>query len=192
LVFQDRVSGCSGTWLIDQASLELTEICLVKGICHQHLALVGLLQTLKILRNWGFLAMVGHTYNPSTWDTEAGRSLSSRTAVAIQRNPVSKKQTTKTWKSPTRNGSCLGKSVYWLSVSVLSLCVQLFETGQSTTNFPLSSCVFIPVAFRLYDLDKDDKISRDELLQVCGKVSEQCVFWVLTLFLWAAVVLSFR
>ena len=47
-------------------------------------------------------------------------------------------------------------------------------------------------AFRLYDLDKDDKISRDELLQVCGKVSEQCVFWVLTLFLWAAVVLSFR
>lgn len=26
--------------------------------------------------------------------------------------------------------------------------------------------VFFPVAFRLYDLDRDDKISRDELLQV--------------------------
>lgn len=29
--------------------------------------------------------------------------------------------------------------------------------------------IFIfPVAFRLYDLDRDDKISRDELLQVSG------------------------
>ena len=27
-----------------------------------------------------------------------------------------------------------------------------------------------PVAFRLYDLDRDDKISRDELLQVSGLV----------------------
>ena len=46
--------------------------------------------------------MVAHTFNPSTWEAEAGGSLefeaslvykvSSRTARAIQRNPVSKKQ----------------------------------------------------------------------------------------------------
>jgi hypothetical protein len=43
-----------------------------------------------------------HTFNPSTWEAEAGRflslrpawytELSSRTARAIQRNPVSKKK----------------------------------------------------------------------------------------------------
>lgn len=31
---------------------------------------------------------------------------------------------------------------------------------------------FLPVAFRLYDLDRDDKISRDELLQVSGCVCD--------------------
>jgi hypothetical protein len=36
--------------------------------------------------------MVAHTFNPSTWEAEAGGFLSSRTARAIQRNPVSKKQ----------------------------------------------------------------------------------------------------
>jgi hypothetical protein len=46
--------------------------------------------------------VVAHTFNPSTWEAEAGGSLefeaslvykvSSRTARAIQRNPVSKKQ----------------------------------------------------------------------------------------------------
>jgi hypothetical protein len=45
--------------------------------------------------------VVAHTFNPSTWEAEAGGSLefeaslvykvSSRTARAIQRNPVSKK-----------------------------------------------------------------------------------------------------
>jgi hypothetical protein len=37
-------------------------------------------------------AVVAHTFNPSTWVAEAGRFLSSRTARATQRNPVSKKQ----------------------------------------------------------------------------------------------------
>jgi hypothetical protein len=34
---------------------------------------------------------VAHTFNPSTQEAEAGRFLSSRTAGATQRNPVSKK-----------------------------------------------------------------------------------------------------
>jgi hypothetical protein len=36
--------------------------------------------------------MVVHAFNPSTQEAEAGRFLSSRTARAIQRNPVLKKQ----------------------------------------------------------------------------------------------------
>jgi hypothetical protein len=38
------------------------------------------------------LGVVVHTFNPSTWEAEAGGFLSSRTARAIQRNPVSKNQ----------------------------------------------------------------------------------------------------
>jgi hypothetical protein len=38
---------------------------------------------------------VAHTFNPSTWEAEAGRFLSSRTARAIQTNPVSKNKQTK-------------------------------------------------------------------------------------------------
>jgi hypothetical protein len=40
--------------------------------------------------------VVAHAFNPSTWEVEAGRFLSSRTARATQRNPVSKKNKTKT------------------------------------------------------------------------------------------------
>ena len=36
--------------------------------------------------------MVAHAFNPSTWEAEAGRFLSSRIARATQRNHVSKKQ----------------------------------------------------------------------------------------------------
>jgi hypothetical protein len=39
--------------------------------------------------------MVVHTFNPSIWEAEAGGSLSSRTARATQRNPVSRKQNKK-------------------------------------------------------------------------------------------------
>jgi hypothetical protein len=35
--------------------------------------------------------VVVHAFNSSTWEAEAGGSLSSRTAKATQRNPVSKK-----------------------------------------------------------------------------------------------------
>jgi hypothetical protein len=35
--------------------------------------------------------VVVHTFDPSTWEAEAGGFLSSRTARATQRNPVSKK-----------------------------------------------------------------------------------------------------
>jgi hypothetical protein len=51
------------------------------------------------MRSW---AVVAHTFNPSTWEAEAGGSLkieaslfyrvSSRTVRAIQRNTVSKKK----------------------------------------------------------------------------------------------------
>jgi hypothetical protein len=36
--------------------------------------------------------VVAHAFNPSTWEAEAGVFLSSRTAMATQRNPVSKNQ----------------------------------------------------------------------------------------------------
>jgi hypothetical protein len=45
--------------------------------------------------------VAAHTFNPSTWEAEAGGFLSSRTARAIQRNPVSKKQT-KTPNQPNK------------------------------------------------------------------------------------------
>jgi hypothetical protein len=35
--------------------------------------------------------VVAHAFSPSTWEAEAGGFLSSRTARATQRNPVSKK-----------------------------------------------------------------------------------------------------
>ena len=37
-------------------------------------------------------AVEAHTFNPSTWEAEAGRFLSSRTAKATQKNPVKKKK----------------------------------------------------------------------------------------------------
>jgi hypothetical protein len=40
---------------------------------------------------FGRWAVVAHAFNPSTWEAETGGFLSSRTARAIQRNPVSKK-----------------------------------------------------------------------------------------------------
>ena len=48
-----------------------------------------------IENNWNKIhiicrAVVAHTFNPSTWEAEAGGFLSSRTARATQRNPVSK------------------------------------------------------------------------------------------------------
>ena len=56
-------------------------------------------------------AVVAHAFNPSTWEVEAGRFLSSRpawsnrvssrTARATQRNPVSKKKTKKTKQNKT-------------------------------------------------------------------------------------------
>jgi hypothetical protein len=43
------------------------------------------------------LGMEAHTFNPSTWEVEAGGSLSSRTARATQRNTV--------WKIKTKQAS---------------------------------------------------------------------------------------
>jgi hypothetical protein len=44
--------------------------------------------------------MVVHAFSPSTWEAEAGRFLSSRTARATQRNPVLKNQKKKKKKKP--------------------------------------------------------------------------------------------
>jgi hypothetical protein len=63
----------------------------------------------------GESGVVMHTFNPSTWEAEAGEFLSSRfeaslvyrmssrTAGATQRNPVSKKQNPKTNKPSNKN-----------------------------------------------------------------------------------------
>uniref|UniRef100_A0A671KE34 Calcineurin-like EF-hand protein 1 n=1 Tax=Sinocyclocheilus anshuiensis TaxID=1608454 RepID=A0A671KE34_9TELE len=45
-----------------------------------------------------------------------------------------------------------------------------FPEGVATFNNIVVFSYFFAVAFRLYDLDRDDKISRDELLQVLEKV----------------------
>jgi hypothetical protein len=47
-------------------------------------------------------AVVAHAFNPSTREAEAGGFLSSRTARATQRNPISKKQKNKQTKK-TKN-----------------------------------------------------------------------------------------
>jgi hypothetical protein len=44
--------------------------------------------------------VVVHAFNPSTWEAEAGRFLSSRPARAVQRNPVLKNKN-KTQKTKT-------------------------------------------------------------------------------------------
>jgi hypothetical protein len=55
------------------------------------------LQTLHrnyVLKNNNKPGSVARAFNPSNWESEAGRFLSSRTARAKQRNPVSKNQKT--------------------------------------------------------------------------------------------------
>jgi hypothetical protein len=54
--------------------------------------------------------VVVHTFNPSTWEAEAGGFLSSRTARAIQRNPVLKNKKTKT---KTNRINLILKSFKW-------------------------------------------------------------------------------
>jgi hypothetical protein len=66
--------------------------------------------------------MVAHAFNPSTWEAEAGRLLSSRpslvykvsarTAKAIQRNPVSKNQKKKQEKKKKKRNPELGLKIF--------------------------------------------------------------------------------
>ena len=49
--------------------------------------------------------MVAHAFNPSTWEAEAGRFLSSRIARATQRNHVSKKQKNKNKNKTPKNNN---------------------------------------------------------------------------------------
>jgi hypothetical protein len=50
------------------------------------------------------LGMVAYAFNPSTWEAEGGRFLSSRTARATQRNPVSQNQKKKKKKKRRKKG----------------------------------------------------------------------------------------
>jgi hypothetical protein len=79
--------------------------------------------------------VVVHAFNPSTWEAEAGGFLSfqdslvykvsSRTAWALQRNPVSKKKKTKNKKQKTTTtNSKIGCGVY-LSGKLCLPCVML-------------------------------------------------------------------
>ena len=78
------------------------------------------------LQSW---AVVAHSFNPSTWEAEAGRFLSlrqvwstrvsSRTAGAIQRKPVSKKQKTEKAKQTSKQNhkvTCVIYSFIYLSI----------------------------------------------------------------------------
>ena len=55
--------------------------------------------------------MVAHAFNPSTWEAEASLvyRVSSRTAGATQRNPVSKKQKEKKKRKKEREGKRKGE-----------------------------------------------------------------------------------
>lgn len=53
---------------------------------------------------------------------------------------------------------------FWQSTQILK--VKLKSTYNLYSFYEILTFGFFSVAFRLYDLDKDDKISRDELLQV--------------------------
>jgi hypothetical protein len=69
--------------------------------------------------------VVAHAFNPSTWEAEAGRffefeaslvdKVSSRTARAIQRNPVSKNQTKQNKKTQKNKKKFpAGEMAQWL------------------------------------------------------------------------------
>jgi hypothetical protein len=88
-VFRDRVSlcssGCPGTHFVDQTGLELRTL---PAVC-AHLVISRLKgpkkkKIEKEKRKKDILmfgqAVVAHAFNPSTWEAEAGRSLSLRPA----------------------------------------------------------------------------------------------------------------
>jgi hypothetical protein len=71
------------------------------------------------------VVVVAHAFNPSTWEAEAGGFLSSRpacsrTARAIQRNPVSKKtKTNQPNKKQTNKETYIIPSPVWLCFPVI-------------------------------------------------------------------------
>jgi hypothetical protein len=81
-------------------------------------------------------AVVVHTFNPSTWEAEAGRflssrpawSVSSRTFRAIQRNPVLKNQKKKKKKEPNQTKPNQTKIRYWKSQrnSIVAVSFSIF------------------------------------------------------------------
>jgi hypothetical protein len=71
--------------------------------------------------------VVAHAFNPSTWEAEAGGFLSSRTARATQRNPVLKKQKTKTNKAKQQQQKRIknmGTCSSYFSFTVIKYCNQ--------------------------------------------------------------------
>jgi hypothetical protein len=95
--------------------------------------------------------VVAHGFNPSTWEAESGGFLSSeaslvykvssRTARAIQRNPVSKQNKTKQKTNKQKTPLC---QVWWHMPLILDLGWQRqpgiqteFQDGQIHTEKPL-------------------------------------------------------
>jgi hypothetical protein len=116
------------------------------------------------------LAVVAHAFNPSTWEAEASLvyRVSSRTARATQRNPVSKKQNkTKQkkeyllaidWKfsTPWISYYPVDYKIYVLSLSFLFVClcclvvvVCMFETRSHTVFQPGVKLTMSPPRFAL-------------------------------------------
>jgi hypothetical protein len=97
-----------------------------------------------IENNWNKIhiicrAVVAHTFNPSTWEAEAGGFLSSRTARATQRNPVSKnkkqnktkqKQKKKKRKKKKRNSHNIKPTLIYFDV-----CIDVFLSHFSLDIF---------------------------------------------------------
>ena len=132
LVFRDRVSlcrpGCPGTHSVGQAGLELRN---PPASASQVLGLKACATT----------AQLAHSFNPSTWEAEAGRFLkfeaslayrvSSRTARTIQKSPISKKQTNKKQnktKQKTRKKRKACATTPWFQTLFLFLFL-FFKTG---------------------------------------------------------------
>jgi hypothetical protein len=87
--------------------------------------------------------MVEHTFNPSTWEAEASLAyrVSSRTARATQRNPVSKnKQTNKQNKTKTkekkRKVECVPAGSLWLGSRRPGQGLSLFTENLRGWLFP--------------------------------------------------------
>jgi hypothetical protein len=77
-----------------------------------------------------------HAFNPSTWEAEAGGFLSSRTARAIQRNPVSKNKTKTKQNCTMKSSAFLSGYERWLWAFLeMSLYLSIGSSAYSGSGF---------------------------------------------------------